>query len=61
MKNTDRLQKYEFENYTIVTNFEEYQDAVNYATENNGELLEVGFTDGADNPALNSGGNLMAS
>ena len=57
MKNTDRLQKYEFENYTIVTNFEEYQDAVNYATENNGELLEVGFTDGADNPALNSDGN----
>ena len=58
MKNTDRLQKYEFENYTIVTNFEEYQDAVNYATENNGELLEVGFTDGADNPSLNSDGNL---
>ena len=61
MKNTDSLQKYELENYTIVTNFEEYQDAVNYATENNGELLEVGFTDGADNPALNSDGNLMAS
>jgi hypothetical protein len=61
MKNTERLQKYQFENYTIVTNFEKYDDAEEYATENAGEILEVGFTDGADNPAINSDGNLIGS
>lgn len=59
MENTEKLQRYEFDNYTIVTNFEEYNDAVNYATQKNGELLEVGFTDGADNPLPNSDGNLI--
>jgi hypothetical protein len=31
METKDRLQKYKFENYTIVTNFETYQDADNFA------------------------------
>lgn len=58
MKNNERLQKYEFDNYTLVTNFEEYNDAVNYAAEKGGELVEVGFTDGHDNPEPNSTGHL---
>lgn len=57
--NTDRLQKYEFENYTIVTNFETYQDAVEYQASHGGEMLEVGFTDGADNPVPNDYARLM--
>ena len=52
METKDRLQKYKFENYTIVTNFETYQDAENFAKENAGELLEIGFTDGADKTFL---------
>jgi hypothetical protein len=43
METKDRLQKYKFENYTIVTNFETYQDAENFAKENAGELLEIGL------------------
>lgn len=60
MENTERLQKYQYENYTVVTNFETYQDVVDYATANNGEIIEVGFTDGSDNPMPNSTGNLIA-
>jgi hypothetical protein len=60
METKDRLQKYKFENYTIVTNFETYQDAENFAKENAGELLEIGFTDGADNPLENPKANLIA-
>lgn len=60
MENTERLQKYQYENYTVVTNFETYQDVVDYAAANNGEIIEVGFTDGSDNPMPNSAGNLLA-
>lgn len=61
MENTDRLQKYVFEDETIVTNFEKYEDAEEYANEKNGEILEVGFIDGADNPERNPDGHLMES
>lgn len=50
MSNQERLQKYRFEKYSIVTNFEKFQDAEKFAEENNGQLVEVGFLDGADNP-----------
>jgi hypothetical protein len=60
MEGNERLQKYEYDEYTVVTNFETYEDAVNYAAEHGGELLEVGFTDGSDNPMPNTEGNLMA-
>jgi len=50
MENRERLQKYVFDDYTIVTNFEKFEDAEQYAKEHNGELTEVGFTDGHDNP-----------
>ena len=60
MENTERLQKYQYENYTVVTNFETYQEVVDYAAANNGDLIEVGFTDGSDNPMPNSTGNLIA-
>lgn len=59
MENTERLQKYEFDDYTVVTNFENFEDAEQYAAEKNGELLEVGFTDGADNPVPDDRGQLM--
>jgi hypothetical protein len=60
MEGNERLQKYEYDEYTVVTNFETYEDAVTYAAEHGGELLEVGFTDGSDNPMPNTEGNLMA-
>lgn len=61
MSYEEKLQRYAFDEYTIITNFPTYEDAEHYAQEHNGELLEVGFTDGADNPALNDVGQLMAT
>lgn len=55
---TDRLQEYGYDDYTVVTNFETYEDAVAYANEKGGELIEVGFTDGSDNPMPNDEANL---
>lgn len=57
--NTDRLQEYAYDNYSVITNFETYEDAVAYAQERGGELIEVGFTDGSDNPMPNDTARLM--
>lgn len=59
MENERTLQEYAYDNYKVVTNFATYEDAVAYANEKNGELLEVGFTDGSDNPMPNTDGRLM--
>ncbi len=59
MENERKLQEYAYDEYKVVTNFETYEDAVAYANEKNGELLEVGFTDGSDNPMPNTDGRLM--
>ncbi len=55
----DRLQLYGYDDYTVVTNFATYDDAVAYAKEHNGELIEVGFTDGSDNPMPDDDEKLM--
>lgn len=61
MENTDRLQEYVFDEYTVVTNFEKFEDVEQYASEKGGEILEVGFTDGSDNPTPNNEAQLMAN
>ncbi len=59
METNQKLQDFVFDDFTYVTNFQTVEQAENYATQNNGELLELGFTDGADNPVPNTGGNLL--
>lgn len=59
MKENVNLHEYSYDGYTFVTNFGTYEKAVEYAQENNGELVELGFTNGADAPVLNSNGNLL--
>lgn len=59
MENERKLQEYAYDDYKVVTNFGTYEDAVAYAQANNGELIEVGFTDGSDNPMPNADGRLM--
>ena len=59
MENERKLQEYVYDDYKVVTNFETYDDAVKYAGENGGELIEVGFTDGSDNPMPDSTAKLM--
>ncbi|AYO57308.1 hypothetical protein CO230_03715 [Chryseobacterium sp. 6424] len=60
MDKHERLQKYKYDEYTVVTNFETYEDALEYADKHHGELIEVGFTDGSDNPLPDDTGNLIA-
>ncbi|MFC6268215.1 hypothetical protein [Frigoriflavimonas asaccharolytica] len=54
------LREYELEDYTLKTGFSSYEDANIYASENNGELVEVAFKDGNDNPQISSEANLIA-
>ena len=53
------LREYTLENYTLKTGFSSYEDAAIYASENNGEVVEVAFTDGNDNPQISSEGGLI--
>lgn len=59
MDKLERLQKYDYDDYTVVTNFETYDDVLEYADKHSGEIVEVGFTDGSDNPMPNADGNLL--
>ncbi|QOR74373.1 hypothetical protein IMZ16_02740 [Cruoricaptor ignavus] len=60
MENEERkLQEYGYDDYKIVTNFANFEEAENYAREKNGELIEVGFTDGSDNPMPNDHAKLI--
>ncbi|RNA60494.1 hypothetical protein D1631_18565 [Chryseobacterium nematophagum] len=56
---TSRLQEYSFEDYKVITNFKTFEEAQAYASESNGELVEVGFTDQADNPLRDNSEHLI--
>src|SRR5690606_3777302 len=59
MENKERLQEYVYDDYKVVTNFETYEDAVQYAAETGGEMVEIGFVDGSDNPLADDTAQLM--
>lgn len=55
------LNKYELEDQIIYTGFSSFEDAENYARDKNGKVVEVGFRDGNDNPAITNEGGLLES
>lgn len=57
---TDRLVKYEMTNNIVMVGFPNFETAEHYATQNNGELVEVGFKDGNDNPKITNTHSLVA-
>lgn len=59
METKEILQTYKFDDFIFVTNFKTFNDAEEYAFKNNGELVEIGFIDGADNPELTTNANLI--
>ena len=59
MVKKERLQEYVYDDYKVVTNFETYEDAVQYAAETGGEMVEIGFVDGSDNPLADDTAQLM--
>ncbi len=54
MKTYSNLTKYQSGDEIIYTAFDSYQDAEDFAQRNNGELVEVAFTDGNDNPRISN-------
>ena len=57
---TGRLVKYEMTNNIVMVGFPNFETAEHYATQNNGELVEVGFKDGNDNPKITNTHSLVA-
>ena len=54
-----KLRKYTLNDKVIFTGFASYQDAENYAAECSGNVVEVSFKDGNDNPELTNEGKLV--
>ncbi|MGV8947480.1 MAG: hypothetical protein ACOH1N_13695 [Lutibacter sp.] len=56
---TDKLVKYEMTNNIVMVGFPNFETAEQYANQNNGELVEVGFKDGNDNPTITNTHSLV--
>jgi len=54
-----KLNRYELDDKIVYTGFSSYQDAEECAHKKNGELVEVGFKDGNDNPEICNEANLL--
>lgn len=54
-----KLNKYDLTNITLVTGFSSFEDAKSYAEKNGGELVEIGFKDGNDNPQITNEAGLI--
>ncbi len=54
-----KLRKYSTSDSVIHTGFATFQDAENFANENGGTLVEVGFKDGNDNPQITNEAGLL--
>ena len=58
--NTDKLVKYELNDQEIMVGFPNYDTAETYAAQNLGNLVEVAFKDGNDNPQLTNEAALVS-
>lgn len=58
--NSDKLVKYQMEDQEITVGFESFAAAETYAAQNLGDLVEVGFKDGNDNPVLTNEAALVS-
>ncbi|MGZ5196765.1 MAG: hypothetical protein ACXWVZ_02330 [Kaistella sp.] len=57
--NSEKLNIYRLNNQKIVTGFATFVDAESYAEKFGGEVVEIGFRDGNDNPEITSEGGLI--
>lgn len=54
-----KLNKYELESQTIFTGFSTFEEAEEYANNEGGTVVEVGFKDGNDNPQITTEAGLV--
>lgn len=57
--NERKLNRYDLEDQILYTGFSDFDDAENYAQTENGELVEVAFKDGNDNPQVSDEAGLL--
>ncbi len=57
--NERKLNRYDLEDQILYTGFSNFDDAENYAQTENGELVEVAFKDGNDNPQVSDEAGLL--
>lgn len=55
----NRLNRYDFDNNFLYTGFKSLEEAVAFAKDKSGELLEIGFLDGNDNPVADNSMKLL--
>lgn len=55
----DRLNRYDFDNNFLYTGFKSLEEAQTFAKDRSGELLEIGFLDGNDNPVIDNSAHLL--
>ena len=58
--NLENLVKYEMDDKQILVGFPNFAEAENYAAQNLGDLVEVGFKDGNDNPLITNEASLIS-
>ncbi|WP_374460960.1 hypothetical protein [Chryseobacterium taeanense] len=54
-----KLNRYELEDKIVYTGFSSYEDAADYSQKKNGELVEICFRDGNDNPEICNEAHLL--
>lgn len=54
-----KLNKYELDNFLLYTGFSSFENAKECAAEKGGEVVEVGFKDGNDNPQITNEAGLV--
>lgn len=57
--NERKLNRYDLEDQILYTGFSNFDDAEHYAQTENGELVEVAFKDGNDNPQITNEAGLL--
>ncbi len=50
--NSEKLSSYQIDHQKLVTGFATYADTEIYAAKFGGKVVEIGFTDGNDNPEI---------
>lgn len=55
----DRLNRYDYDDNFLYTGFKSLEEAETLAKDKGGELLEIGFLDGNDNPVIDDSANLL--
>jgi len=52
METNKKLNRYDLKDQVVITGFSNFNEAENYVQKEGGELVEIAFKDGNDNPQI---------